>query len=814
MSNRPMTAFAVLFALTISWSAGVHTASAQTDVWTSHGPDGGTVSKLAIDPQTPTTLYAGTSGGGVYKSTNGGETWSVVTGLTGKFRDSILIDPQTPTTVYVGTDAGLFKSTDGASSWSQLGNDLPDLRPRAIDPQTPTTLYARGSGGLFKSTDGGNSWTAINTGLRFNNGGLIPVSSLIIDPQTPTTLYAAGNDAGVFKTLDGGALWTRVSTPAGAISFPSLAINPQNPSTIYTAYRGIFRSRDGGASWVTVSTGLTTLPVWSVAIDPQTPTTIYAATAAGLYKSLNEGENWSRVDIGSSASVGALAIDPQNATTLYVGPSEAGILKSTDGGNSWGVANTGIISTVVASLATDPKSPATVYAGTGGSGFFKSLNGGESWSAVNSNLRASAIVIDPETPTTLYAGGSRSPSERGVYKSSDGGETWSLVGLAGVAVSGLVIDPASPDTLYAGTTSSSGVFKSVDGGATWNPVSTGLTAPNIWALAIDPQTPTTVYAGTGYNYPNPCRGVFKSTDGGANWIELGPFNRSISALAIDPQTPTTVYAASSQWACGPGGPQDPGIYKSIDGGSSWTAISTQLTIALAIDPATPTTVYAANTSGVVQSTDGGASWTPMNEGLTTASVGMFAIDSPATTIYAGTGGGGVFARALRFPLTVATTGDGAGTITSSPEGIDCGADCSELYPSGTTVTLTAVPADNSVFTGWSGCDSVDGANCTVTMDAFRSVVAAFELRRFALTIEKSGVGRGTVTSSPVGIDCGSDCSEAFVLGTTVTLTATPAVGSIFIRWGGCDSSSGRTCTVKMGAARSVQASFFGLPMGF
>jgi hypothetical protein len=110
-------------------------------------------------------------------------------------------------------------------------------------------------------------------------------------------------------------------------------------------------------------------------------------------------------------------------------------------------------------------------------------------------------------------------------------------------------------------------------------------------------------------------------------------------------------------------------------------------------------------------------------------------------------------------LTVATTGDGAGTVTSSPDGIDCGADCSELYPSGTTVTLTAVPADNSLFTGWSGCDAVDGASCTVTLDTARSVVAGFDLRRFALTVTKSRIGRGTVTSNPDGIACGSDCTE-------------------------------------------------------
>lgn len=129
-------------------------------------------------------------------------------------------------------------------------------------------------------------------------------------------------------------------------------------------------------------------------------------------------------------------------------------------------------------------------------------------------------------------------------------------------------------------------------------------------------------------------------------------------------------------------------------------------LALAIDPETPTTLYAGIIgAGVFKSTDGGASWTAINDGLTHLSIRAVAI-APLTpsTLYAGTEGGGVFSRTSdleRFMLTVGTTGDGAGTVSSSPSGIECGTDCSELYASGSTVTLTAAPAGGSVFTGWS-----------------------------------------------------------------------------------------------------------------
>ena len=168
---------------------------------------------------------------------------------------------------------------------------------------------------------------------------------------------------------------------------------------------------------------------------------------------------------------------------------------------------------------------------------------------------------------------------------------------------------------------------------------------------------------------------------------------------------------------------------------------------------------------------------------------------------------------LEVTAPASATGDGAGTVTSSPSGIECGTDCSELYPSGTTVTLTATPASGSVFAGWSGCDEVSGASCTVTMNAAASVTARFDLKRFALMVRRSGLGSGTVTSSPSGIVCGADCSQSYVTNTTVTLTARPALGSIFIGWSGCDAVSGARCMVTMRADRSVTASFLGLPFG-
>src|SRR5439155_16151886 len=139
-----------------------------------------------------------------------------------------------------------------------------------------------------------------------------------------------------------------------------------------------------------------------------------------------------------------------------------------------------------------------------------------------------------------------------------------------------------------------------------------------------------------------------------------------------------------------------------------------------------------------------------------------------------------------FILTVIKAGTGSGTVTSTPTGITCGTDCSGTYPSGTVVTLTATPATDSAFTGWSGGGCTGTASCSVTLTAATTVTAAF-IPTFILTVSKIGTGSGTVTSTPAGITCGTSCAGTYTSGTLVTLTATPAADSALTGWsgGGC-----------------------------
>src|SRR3989441_1086969 len=234
----------------------------------------GSITALAIDPQTPSTLYAGTHDRGVFKSTDGGATWSA-TSLTNMWVTALAIDPVTPSTIHAGVlwswdsrwyGGGVFKSTDGGATWNSTTNiEVADL---VIDPQTPTTIYARTPyPGAYKSMDGGATWSSIDHAL------------IAIDPRTPTTLYA-GTLSGVDKSIDGGATWFAVNTNlvdpllaygVDPVVWP-LVIDPQTTTILYTGTKlGVFKTTDGGAYWT--PTGLIQhSPLTSVAVNPSSVT--------------------------------------------------------------------------------------------------------------------------------------------------------------------------------------------------------------------------------------------------------------------------------------------------------------------------------------------------------------------------------------------------------------------------------------------------------------------------------------------------------------------------------------------------------------
>ena len=339
-----------------------------------------------------------------------------------------------------------------------------------------------------------------------------------------------------------------------------------------------------------------------------------------------------------SGLVSAFAFDTRAPDTVYAATigSRAGqgrIYKTTDGGHRWHSTTTRPLSTRVDALAADPRHPATLYAGTGVA-VFKTMNGGRSWRGWNRGLLppppiiapgqatgtpgwrrgegwVNVLAVDPTDSNIVYAG-----TGGGVRMSTDGGHSWRTVLWHGryMGISSLVIAPTSPQVVYAaafveepancgppGTTpcqQSTLLYKSADGGKTWRTTGLGRASnpdgdPTL--LAVDPQQPTTLYEATG-------RTVLKSTDAGRSWpITYDLPGKDVTSLSVDPQRSGTVYAGL--WSGG--------IYKTTDGGVTWSQAIKLPVTALAVDPTRPATIYAGVAKRkyrIIRSTDSGRTW--------------------------------------------------------------------------------------------------------------------------------------------------------------------------------------------------------------
>ena len=249
------------------------------------------VKDVAIDPVTPSILYAATIGG-VFKSTNDAASWvSINNGLPQILFTVVEVDPVTPTTVYLGVAytclfgpcyGPLYKSTNGGASWVLISTGLPThtvTNAVAINPTNPSVLYVATSSGLFKSTDGGSFWFPSSTGLAE-----LSVVSLAIDPTTPSTLYAGLFQSGVYKSTAAGSSWSAATTGLTALSVYSLAVHPTISSVVYagTYSGGVFQSTNGGASWSAINTGLpNNAMILGLDIDTAGIGTLHAGTGSG-----------------------------------------------------------------------------------------------------------------------------------------------------------------------------------------------------------------------------------------------------------------------------------------------------------------------------------------------------------------------------------------------------------------------------------------------------------------------------------------------------------------------------------------------------
>ena len=558
--------------------------------WSEFGTPSVTI--LAVDPQTPSTLY-GSRNSALFKSTDGGLTWNPSdAGIPCPcYIRTFAIDPADPNVLYAaynGTSGnvsgGVFKSTDGGETWSMAAAGLPvqsangklysGVTALVIDPTDSGTMYALPAlGGIFKSTNGAATWSPVNSGLPDD----LSIGSLAIDPRNPKTLYASP-EAGralpllpLFKSTDGGSNWAIVTS---GIALQNLVVDPQDSGTVYgLSSRGVVKSVDAGASWNVVLSDVTF--DWGMSWVAVTrregeASTVYAGgTGRGVLKSSDGGSSWTTANAGLLATSNTgLAIDPRNPRTLFAEIANVGLFRSADGAASWTPAP---VLPRVRALAIDPRNTGTVYASLESGELSKTVNGGESWMPLPVDPYSLVWAVDPQDPGTLYAGRS---------KSTDGGASWMKLPISPTA---LAIDPKNPATLYAGTMTgevfsrvldvSAGILKSEDGGRSWTGPDTLWQGYRVAAVAVDPANSSVLYASITpldcdyflCGWPpvdipaNWVPAVFRSADAGATWTKLDLPDDSASLVAIDPQG--ALYARTRS-----------GLARSTNGGVTWDAL--------------------------------------------------------------------------------------------------------------------------------------------------------------------------------------------------------------------------------------------------
>lgn len=537
---------------------------------------------------------------------------------------------------YASANGQLWRSNDDGATWQPT--TLPAERVRAHPTVADTVWLGQalqdGSGNLRRSTDGGVSAVDVATGLSPNPGygSTAAVSEIVLHPQYPTVprLFVAAVDGGLFVSDNDGTSFSTAQQGLAGINVRALAVLP-NPAFSGTANRRIYAgygdafsaalplhwSINSGANWSGRSAGLRGLQVRSLAIDPTTVGTTAGSLASTV---IYAG--------GRSAQTSALR--------------NAGLYKSTDGGNSWtsieaGLPTSGTPATsflgTVRQITLDPRSCAsppvsgactsgplqTLYATS--NGFSSSVVGGDGVRRQQLSHR----IIKSATGGGLWANAeSGLPLQYGPVQGTSPNQFQNLS--SWVVPVPLVLNPQNPQVGYVGTflstgtdiavtppTIASGVFKTVDGGATWTHASAGLptypgstaTAFDVLALAIHPSNPDILWA-TAVNLRdgvNPRQGfVYKSTNGGLSWSNSSSglsTDVDIRALVVDAGNPNVLYAAGAGSLANPGS-----VFKSEDGGASWRSLSVGLpadaALALHIDPFNPTLLYAGTNAAVWQ----------------------------------------------------------------------------------------------------------------------------------------------------------------------------------------------------------------------
>ena len=634
--------------------------------WVRIGPDGGSAHVLAIDQENPAHLLAGARGDLLYRSEDAGETWTPVSEFGGQIYQTALnvvaIDPGDSRTYYAGVSAtnargaadngaGVYKSIDFGKSWRRIASIAGvSVYSMAIWEKDRNTMVAGTDRGVYRSVDGGETWEHISPS---DNRELQGVMSIAIDPKSSQVIYA-GTPHLPWKTGDGGKSWHSIH--AGMIDDSdvfSIHIDRRNSERVYaSACSGIYETMNGGGAW----TKFSGIPgdnrrTHVITQDPKHPATLYAATTLGLWKSQN-GAGWRKT---MTDSINAMVMDPNGV--MYLAVDKRGLLKSTDGGETFKEINRGYVNRAITTMQSVGGGvhpylyASTIYDGSKG-GLFRTEDASGRW-----DLVASEEVLHGKNLTSFAALGDSghlvAASYDGFLRSSDDGQTWidmasrtapeavktvpQKAGVKGkaapkapVRVAAVKLEvPTFPspkvhiNSLKASTgkhsylvaATSAGLFSSANG-EKWDLIRI-VKNVNLAVSAVFVSPGDTGGLAVVTN-----AGLYLSHDRGETWVSSAfPYHPEvIYEIAFDYQDPNLVLAAT-----------DEGIYQSVNGGKSWDfrkgGMPDGEVTSVIFHPLHHGEAYALHLDWIYRSTDGGKHWAVFDRsGLGTVTFHTIAFD--------------------------------------------------------------------------------------------------------------------------------------------------------------------------------------------
>ena len=580
--------------------------------WTAVGPFGGDVSDVSVSTANAAIVLAGlapsSGGGGLYRSTDGGASWSALPALNGQPVYDIEFDPAG--IAYIGT----------------------------LD-------------GVRRSTDDGATWTTLNLGIGLND----QVFELTIDPLDATRIWAGVADAlgnqtnTLLLSTNSGTTWTPMVPPGGPYSFTAIELEPGNSNKIFAAWRGafggggVFVSTDGGASWVNRSAGLPNNPMNDLLHDGGRLLLcggqLFGSQNVGVYTTSNDGVTWTQLSNGTwpILAITDLEIDPGDTTHLLVTSQGDGVFESTDAGANWTFAAGGTGGLSSNSVSFAPGSSSTIFVGSASNAVWRSGDGGASYAASSvgiGQLDVYSVATNPNDPLEM-AIAFQGLNNGGVQSSTDGGQSWSNESVPGTRYNTVGFDPSG--TLYAisdGPTSIAPEALYRRTGSSWTSIGPDqgtVFESELVALAFDPNDPQLILTGgADFGVAGFEPTVWKSSDAGASWTKAyeGTIdNQDVVDIVLPSLGSNQVVACYTDFGAGQAG----GALRSSDNGNTWALSNTGLPAGaqgydLDLAPDGSTIVYAdgdsgAGNGGLHQSADGGQTWTNLNaSGLTWSAV--------------------------------------------------------------------------------------------------------------------------------------------------------------------------------------------------